>query len=293
MRKFPKPPTAARLPWIATLGIACGLLCACVKLGKRDAFPVASQTPDLAALRARSEPGGTVRPLAVSVDGRQIEAYYEQHAQAHGVLILFGGSGNELETPLKVLGPRTASLGLDLVVFSYYRQGEEVPSVAQVRTEAKAVFEAVRAMHTPASRSIYLLGYSLGGWFALDVAADENVRGLVLAGAETTPAEVIRKTDAPWASLVVIQPDADAEQLDASSYAPQVRAKTLVVTSRQDEAVPASVGQEVYAMIPATTQKRLVVLDGVTHGRYFLSDEFWRQFAVFHGLTPKADGSSR
>ena len=194
--------------------------CACVKLGKRDAFPVASQTPDLSALRAHLKPGGTIRPLAVSANGRSVEAYYEHNAGARGVLLFVGGSGNEIGAPLKNLGPRTAALGLDLVVFSYYRPGEEIPSVAQVRAEAKAVFAAVRALDTPVSRSIYLLGYSLGGWFALDVAASEDVRGLALVGAETTPAEVIRKTDAPWASLIALRPDDDARQLDASLYAP-------------------------------------------------------------------------
>ena len=293
MRKFPKPHIAACLPGFAVLGLACSLACACVKLGKRDAFPVARETPGLPALRAHLEPGGTIRPLAVSANGCPVEAYYEHHAGARGVLLFVGGSGNELEAPLKNLGSHTAALGLDLVVFSYYRPGEEVPSVAQVQTEAKAVFEAVRALRTPASRSIYLVGYSLGGWFALDLAASEDVRGLTLVGAETTPAEVIRKTDAPWASLVAIRPDDDARQLDASLYAPRVHAKTLVVTSRQDRDVPASVGREVYGLLPATTPKNFVVLEGVTHGRYFLSDEFWREFAAFNGLRPKTDGGSR
>ncbi len=292
MRKFPKPWRTGLPLQILALGMSCGLLGACVKLGKRDAFPLASQTPDLPALRARLEPGSTIRPLAVSANGRGVEAYYEHHARARGVLLFVGGSGNEIQAPLQNLGSRTAALGLDLVVFSYYRPGEDVPSVAQVRAEAKAVFEAVRALHTPESRSIYLAGYSLGGWFALDLAASEEVRGLTLVGAETTPTEVIRKTDAPWASLVAIRPDDDARQLDASLYAPHVRARTLVVTSHQDRDVPASVGQEVYGLMPATTPKNLVVLEGVTHGRYFLSNEFWRQFSVFFDLPPVGPGKT-
>lgn len=201
------------------------------------------------------------------------------------MLLFFGGSGNEIEAPLKILGKRTEALGLDLVLFSYYQQGEERPSVTTVRAEAKAVYAAVRALPSPAARSIYLLGYSLGGWFALDVAESENkVHGLALVGAETTPAEVIHRTDAPWANVVAIRPDEDARQLDASLYAPQVRVQTLVVTSRQDEAVPAAVGQELCGLLPVATPKHLVILEGVTHGRYFLSDEFWQQFTDFFRL---------
>ena len=227
-----------------------------------------------------------MHPLHVAVvGGHPVTAYYVQHPKSRGILLFFGGSGNEIEAPLKVLGKRTETLGLDLVVFSYYQQGEERPSVATARAEAKAVYAAVRALPTPAARSVYLLGYSLGGWFALDVAASENnLSGLALVGAETTPAEVIHRTDAPWANVVAIRPDADAKQLDASLDTPQDHVRTLVVTSRQDEAVPAIVGQELFGLLPAATPKHLVILEGVTHGRYFLSDEFWQEFADFFRL---------
>ena len=269
---------------VIAAGASCGLLCACVGLGKKDAFPVAGKPLELPSLQALLDQHGTVRPLQVSAGGHPVTAYYVRHPGARGVLIFYGGSGNEIAAPIKVLGKRTESLGLDLAVFSYYQQGEEIPSVATARAEAKAVHDAVAALHTPASRSVYLIGYSLGGWFALDVAAGENVRGLALVGAETTPAEVIHRTYAPWANVVAIRPDDDARQLDASLYASRVQTRTLVVTSTQDEAVPAAVGQKLFGMLPAATPKRLVVLEGVSHGRYFLSEEFWRQFAGFFGL---------
>ena len=285
MRKLPKLRRPALWLWIA----GCALLGGCVNIDRHDAFPVAGPALDAASLRASAGPGSEVRPLEVSANNRWLTAYYVRHARARGVLIFFGGSGNEVAATIKVLGPRTARLGLDLVAFSYYQQGEEVPSVAQVRAEAAALYATVKRMDTPATRSVYLVGYSLGGWFALDVAASDDVRGLELFGAEPTPAAVSRMDDAPRANFVPLRTDVDARQLDASHYAAHVRAKTLVVTSRQDEAVPATVGQEVYDLIPSTTPKRLLVLDGTTHGRYFLSDEFWRQFGEFYGFPPAAD----
>lgn len=54
-----------------------------------------------------------------------------------------------------------------------------------------------------------------------------------------------------------------------------------MVTSRQDEAVPVAVGQKLFGLLSAATPKHLVILEGVSHGRYFLSDEFWKQFAEF------------
>ena len=264
------------------------LLCSCVVIGKKDAFPVPGKPMSLPTLQALADRNSEVLPLCASAGGRAVTAYYVRHPNARGVLIFFGGSGNQVDAAIKGLSGRTAGLGLDLVVFAYYQQGEAIPSVAQARAEAKAVYESVAAMKTLASRSIYLLGHSLGGWFALDVATSEHVRGLALAGAETTPAEDIRATDFPWANLVVIRPDADTRALDAALYAPRLQTPTLVVTSHQDEAVPAAIGQKIFAMIPAATPKRFVALEGVTHGRYFLSDEFWQQFANFFHLSSAA-----
>ncbi len=278
--------TFAHLRRVLVLGALGCCLSSCVELGKKDAFPVAGKELALPSLQALVDRPGEVRPLPVSVGGRSVTAYYLRHPGARGVLVFFGGSGNEVEAPLKVLGKRTEALGLDLAVFSYYQQGEDIPSVTEARARAKAVYAAVKALSVPASRSVYLIGYSLGGWFALDVAASEDVRGLALVGAETTPGEVIHQTYSPWADVVTIRPDADARQLDASLYAPRVQTRTLVVTSRQDEAVPVAVGQKLFGMLPASTTKQLVVLDGVSHGRYFLSEEFWRQFTGFFELHP-------
>lgn len=251
-------------------------------LDKRDAFPVAGKALDLASLQKWAGPGGRVRALPITAaDGLPVAAYYVQHPHSRGVVLFIGGSGNQVDAPIQILGPRTAARHLDLAVFSYYQSGEAVPTVSQARAKTRAVYAAIKAMRSPAAENVYVIGHSAGGWFALDLAAQEDIRGLALVGAETTPAEVIRRTYAPWANFVVIRPDKDAEQLDASRYAPQVRAPTLLVTSRQDEAVPAVVATELLALLPAATSKHLVALDGVTHGRYFLSDDFWQQFDTF------------
>jgi pimeloyl-ACP methyl ester carboxylesterase len=269
---------------ILVLGAFCGFLCSCVVLSKKDAFPVAGKPLNIASLQALTDRRGEVQRLEVSADGHPVAAYYVRHPDARGVLIFFGGSGNQVGAAVKVLGTRTEAIGLDLVVFSYYQEGEEIPSVTEARAKTKALYAAVKARNDRASKSIYLLGHSSGGWFALEIAATENVSGLALAGAETTPAEVIRKTYSPLASLVIIRPDEDAKQLDAALYAPHVHSRTLVVTSRQDEAVPVAVAQKLFGLLPAAEPKHLVVLDGVSHGRYFLSEEFWRQFADFFKL---------
>ena len=252
-----------------------GIVTSCATITKDDAFPVPGKAFSVPALQALAGSDGVVTPLAVA-GGHPLTAYAVRHPGARGVLLVCGGSGNQVDVAIKGFTRRAAAAGLDLVVFSYFQAGQPVPSVADVRAGVRAVYAATRGMGTPAAASVYVLGHSSGGWFAMDLAAGEPVTGLILAGAETTPADVIRHTYAPWANLVPIVADADAAQLDASRYAPRVRAPTLVVTSTGDRDVPAAVGREVFALLPADAPKRLVVLDGVAHGGYFVSDAFWR-----------------
>lgn len=156
-------PRRVRLAAVALLAGFCPLLASCVAIDKRDAFPVAAKPLTRHSLQTLPSPNSTLRPLRVSVDGRAVTAYYLGHPSPQGVLIFFGGSGNEVEASLRIVGEHAAKLGLDLVAFSYYQEGEEIPTVATVRAKAKAVYAAVETMHTPAVKSVYLLGHSLGG----------------------------------------------------------------------------------------------------------------------------------
>ena len=181
-------------------------------------------------------------PLPAVADGRPVAAYYVRHPGARGVLLVCGGERQTRSTSPSRDSPGGRRLaGLDLAVFSYYQEGEPVPSVAAVRgQDAGGLRGRGGPGHAGGGGGVRARAQQRRGGFAMDLAAAEPVRGLVLVGAETTPADVIHLTYGP------VQPpgrDPPRRRRAAAGRGP-VRARRSgcrrwVVTSTGDADVPA------------------------------------------------------
>ena len=273
---------ARQLGFLATLAIA---LSGCVHLSKNDAFPVPAKVINLSTASIVPKSIGDIVAVPVTVGGRNVRAYRLRIPNSTGVLLFFGGSGNDTESQLRVLGPTVASLGLDLVTFSYYVEGESVPTVTEARAIAKAVYAATAGKQSNPEQSIYLVGHSLGAWFALDVASSMPASGLTIVGAGTTATEVIRATSS-WARLASIQADDDAAQLDSKLFAPKVNVRSLVVTSDKDTDVPTSISKKVFQQLPESLDKQFLVLQDASHATYFRDAKLWDTVKSFFKLPP-------
>ena len=263
----------------------------CVHLHKTDSFPLPAKFIDLDVARDSLRGVGDVSELPVQAAGRAVHAYVLRVPNSRGVLIFYGGSGNDTFAQLRALAHPVAALGLDLVVFSYYVVGDSVPSSSEAKKVCHAVYAAASAIHGVPSTRTFVVGHSLGAWLALDVASSEPVAGLVLVGAGTKPPDIIRATIF-LSHFVRIVPDSDQRQMDASLYAPKITSPTLVVTSRKDEAVPVALSKRVFAELPAGTERQFLVLQEPTHGRYFRDTGLWQATREFFHLPLAAPSPS-
>ena len=221
---------------VVMIGMSIG---GCVQLTKNDVFPVPAKQIDRSAGAMGDRSSGEISVVPAAAAERQIKVYLLSVPKPSGVLLFLGGSGNDTEAQLRILGPAVASLGLNLMVFSYYIKGESVPTVTEVRAIARSVYKAAVCDQGDPARRVFVMGHSVGAWLALDLAASVPVAGLELVGAETTAVEDIRAT-LSWARLAGIRANADVAQLDSRLYAPHVTVRTLVVTSEKDRDVPAA-----------------------------------------------------
>ena len=271
---------------VAMMVAGIALLAACVAFNHHDVLPIADRsvrTSDVAFLSRDQH----FRALPVSALGRQVTAYYIETEKAHGVLFAIGGNGNSSEPLLRELSPRAEALGLDLLVLSYYLRGEPTPTIAQVRAAADATLEAVGNLPTPASANIYLLGHSMGCWFATDLAARFPVKGLILASAGTTIAETFGQEWFPLNLVVRFGSDEDVAQLDSVRDAQFIHVPTIVFSSDNDDVIPRAQTQRVFDALPMETRKKFIVLSKVSHVTYLEKNRVWTAVEKFFDLPEK------
>jgi hypothetical protein len=267
---------SCRPPWTSAGAIAaCFLAASCTTIGHSDLLPVADHRLDPAALTELGRGRPAIQVVPVAVGSRTIIAYDARLEHARGVLIAFADSSDSVQSLLQILLPQMRPLNFDLVVFSYYVEGEAPPGVAEIRASARAVYDAVAHSGTPEAQHVYLLGHGVGSWFALDLADSAPVEGLILASVGTSAAETFSGAGNALDSVIPRRPDPDLAPLDGEALAHGVHAPILILTSTADEVIDPKLTQRVYDAVPAATRKRLLVLYGVDHGGYFTRDTVW------------------
>lgn len=265
---------------IAAASLALG---GCYTLDRRDMFEVSFRPVTAATLDGLSDAHHRVKPLPVVVDGRVVSAYWDDGDDARAMLVFFDGNGYGAEAAMRRLLIPARALGLDLVTFNYYDQGQPAPSWDEMRRIGRALFDAAAAQPTPAARRILVGGHSLGATFALALAGDRPAAGVFVAAPMTTGVAMVHH-QLPLTRLVWLRPDADYAQFDNLRLAARVRVPTLVTGSDGDKALPPPFTDQVFAALPATTTKREVIIHGTPHSQYFARPAFWRAVAEFFQL---------
>jgi hypothetical protein len=133
----------------------------CYRLGKGDIFAVPFAPISATTLSRLSDQHRHVRTIHVAAT-RPVSAYWDQGDSAQGVLIFFDGNGYGGEAALRRLLVPARALGLDLIAFNYYDQGQAQPSMAEMRRIGDALYDAARELPTSAAGRIYVGGHSLG-----------------------------------------------------------------------------------------------------------------------------------
>jgi pimeloyl-ACP methyl ester carboxylesterase len=262
------------------------MLASCVAFNHMDVLPVADRSirpADVVFLA----PDQHFQALPVSALGRQVTAYYIETEKARGVLFAIGGNGNSSKPLLRELSPRAEALGLDLVVLSYYLEGEPTPTIAEVRAAADATLRVVGNLPGLASTNIYLLGHSMGCWFATDLASRFPVKGLILASAGTTIAETFGQEWFPLNLVIRFGSDEDVAQLDSVRDAQSIHVPTIVFSSDNDDVIPRAQTQRVFDALPTETRKKFIVLSGVSHVTYLDKNRVWSAVEKFFDLPDK------
>ena len=147
-------------------------------------------------------------------------------------------------------------LGIDYRGFG--RSSPAMPSETLIAEDVHATWQWLARTQPQARRFVF--GHSLGAAVAVRLAAEvDDEAGLMLEGAFTSTADVLRSTSWGWLPVTGLI----TQHFDAASRVAQVGSPLLVVHAAQDTMIAPTLGRALYER--ARPPKRFVLVDGAVH----------------------------
>jgi len=275
------------LIWL--IAVAAGLYVAYAALlyfGQRKLvfYPIADWvgTPD--------EWGLEFEDLRLSVDSdEEISAWYLPAPagadRKQVVLFCHGNAGNishRAETALFL-----HHLGVACLMFDYrgFGRSDGAPGEEACYADARAAYDWLRSERGAAPADIVVLGRSLGGAVAIDLATIREVGGLVVESSFTSAHEIGRRMFRLLPIRWLLR-----YEFNSLSKMAAVRCPVLVTHSREDELIPVEMGRRLYKA--ARGHRAFFEFEGRHDAREYLHRQDYQQ-AVTSLIEGTLDGQLR
>lgn len=205
-----------------------------------------------------------------TADGVKLNGWYVPQAKAKlTVLFCHGNAGNIGHRFEKLLILRDLNVNIFMFDYRGYGRSEGWPSEQGTYNDALAAYDWLRREKSVAPERLVLQGESLGCAVAIELARQRPVGGLVLESAFASVPEMARAVY-PWLPLHLIC----QIRYDSLSKIGSVKAPLLSLHSREDEIVPFSQAERLFAAAPGP--KKLVEIRGDHNGGFATSEKVYR-----------------
>ena len=194
-----------------------------------------------------------------AVDGTKLHGWYVRHAEPKGhALLLHGNAGNVtlLAETLRVLNRRhnLAVLALD---YRGFGKSEGTPSEQGLYQDARAARRWLADKEGIAESDVILMGVSIGGAVAIDLASHDGARGLVVSNTFTSlPAAAQHRLPLVPMGLIL------STRMDSLTKIKDYSGPLLISHGDADEVVPFAHGQALYDASPSATKRLYTVIGG-------------------------------
>lgn len=127
-----------------------------------------------------------------AADGTRLHGWYVPHANPQAVVLFCHGNGGNITHRVDKLRDLNRQVGVSVLVFDYrgYGRSQGVPEEKGVLADARAARTWLAQRAGIPEKQIVVLGESLGGAVAVDVAAKDGARALVLESTFTSLPDV-------------------------------------------------------------------------------------------------------
>lgn len=157
-------------------------------------------------------------------------------------------------------------LGVDAIYFDYRGYGRSTGSVSEdgVYADAQAVFDwLVTKNYQPSN--IYVMGRSLGGAVAVDLASKNKIAGLIVESTFSSAIEVGQKTF-PIIPIKALLKD----RFESDKKIIKINCPKLFIHSKEDDIIPYSLGYKLFET--ANEPKEFFEIEGRHNDRTYLEN---------------------
>jgi len=195
-----------------------------------------------------------------STDGVRLHGWYVPNKDARAVVLFCHGNGGNLTHRIDALRALHRRVGASVLLFDYrgYGRSEGKPSVAGAMADALAARDWLARRENIAPDQVVLLGESLGGAVAVELAAQGGAKALVLESTFNSLTDV-----AAWHYPFLPVRWLMRTRLDSALRIGDFRGPLLQAHGDADTIVPLPFGQKLFEA--ANQPKRFLLLPGHNH----------------------------
>jgi fermentation-respiration switch protein FrsA (DUF1100 family) len=195
-----------------------------------------------------------------SGDGNEIHAlHWPANPGRPTLLYLHGNAQSVFEWALVRLELTALDCGLLLIDYPGYGKSQGTPTEAGLYASAHAAYEWLRDEQAAAADAIIVLGKSLGGGVATELASLKPVAGLILESTFCSVVHLAKKLYPFVPTNMLFK----TERFDSLTRIPNITVPVLVIHGDRDELIPLAQGR---ALLDAAREpKSLYVVNGAGH----------------------------
>lgn len=241
--------------------------CSSITIGEQDVlYPKPSVTPQTFDMEGVSLTDTTVA-VADTVD---VNAWHLTQPDAETTVLFFGGNGFYLVQSKGYLRALTRPPA-NALLWDYrgYGRSDGTPGVEELKHDALAVYDSLRARPGVSADRLIVWGHSLGSFLASYVANEREVAGVVLENPATTVDDWVGNL-IPWYVRLFLGVDVDPVLQGESNLAfvRSLEAPLLVVAGAEDNVTDPEMARRLHREAGSPDKQLIVVEEGTHNGLY-------------------------
>lgn len=190
-------------------------------------------------------------------DGTQLHGLFIEHSNPKGIALVCHGNAGNVADRVESLSILNQAHQLSVLMFDYrgFGKSEGKPDEEGLYMDARAARKWLAKRAGCKEVDVIIMGRSLGGAVAVDLAAKDDAKALVLASTFTSMPEVAQQHVKLLPTGLMM-----TQRLDSLNKIKAYSGPLLQSHGRDDRLIPIEIGRKLYAAAPG--KKRFIEVEG-------------------------------